>query len=83
MKKSSCGINREGVLRGLRRSMVVFIGPYSCLFWRICRAYAEVGLLTWCTLYADMAVMIMKIQQSLFSDNIVLLLTQTISVTQA
>jgi len=45
MKKSSCGINREGVLRGLRMSMVVFIGPYSCLFWRICRAYAEVGLL--------------------------------------
>ena len=45
MKKSSCGINREGVLRGLRMSMVVFIGPYSCLFWRICRAYSEVGLL--------------------------------------
>jgi len=45
MKKSSCGLNREGVLRGLRRFMVVFIGPYSCLFWCICKAYAEVGLL--------------------------------------
>jgi hypothetical protein len=29
MKKSSCGVNREGVLRGLRRFMVVFICPYS------------------------------------------------------
>ena len=45
MKKSSCGVNREGVLRGLRRFMVVFIGPSSCLLWRICKAYAEVGLL--------------------------------------
>ena len=45
MKKSLRGINREGVLRGLRRVMVVFIGPYSCLFWRICKEYAEVGLL--------------------------------------
>ena len=25
--------------------MVVFMGPYSCLFWRICKAYADVGLL--------------------------------------
>jgi len=30
MKKSSCGINGDGVLRGLRRSMVVFIGPWWC-----------------------------------------------------
>ena len=30
MKKSSCGINGDGVLRGLRRSMVVFIGPCWC-----------------------------------------------------
>ena len=85
MKKSSCGINGDGVLRGLRRSMVVFIGPWwcslvhgdvhwsmvvfigpwwcssvhsgvhrsmvvfigpcSCVLWRICKAYAEVGLL--------------------------------------
>ena len=45
MKKSLCGVNREGVLRGLRRFMVVFIGPSSCLLWRICKAYAEVGLL--------------------------------------
>jgi hypothetical protein len=45
MKKSSCGVSREGVLRGLRRVMVMFMGPYSCLFWRICRAYAEDELL--------------------------------------
>ena len=45
MKYSSCGIGREGVLRGLRSCMVVFMGPYSCLFWRICKAYADVGLL--------------------------------------
>jgi hypothetical protein len=45
MKKSSCGVSREAVLRSLRRVMVVFMGPYSCLFWRICRAYAEDGLL--------------------------------------
>jgi len=45
MKKSSCGVNREGMLRGLRRFMVVFTGPYSCLFWSVCKAYAEVGLL--------------------------------------
>jgi len=45
MKKSSCGVSREGVLRGLRRFMVVFMGLYSCLFWRICKAYADVGLL--------------------------------------
>ena len=43
MKKISCGVSREGVLRDLRRFMVVFMGPYSCLFWRICKAYAEVG----------------------------------------
>jgi len=30
MKKGSCGINRDGVLRGLRRSIVVFIGPWWC-----------------------------------------------------
>jgi hypothetical protein len=40
MKKRSCGVSREAVLRGLRRVMVVFTGPYSCLFWRICKAYA-------------------------------------------
>jgi len=45
MKESSWGFNREGVLRGLRRFMVVFIGPYLCLFWSLCKAYAEVGLL--------------------------------------
>ena len=45
MKKSLCGVSREGLLRGLRRFMVVFIGPYLCLFWRIGKAYAEVGLL--------------------------------------
>jgi hypothetical protein len=45
MKKSLCGVSRERVLRGLRRFMVVFMGPYSCLFWRICKAYADVGLL--------------------------------------
>jgi hypothetical protein len=39
MKKRSEGLV-GGVLRGLRRVMVVFMGPYSCLFWRICRAYA-------------------------------------------
>ena len=27
---NSCAISREGVLRGLRRFMVVFMGPYSC-----------------------------------------------------
>ena len=45
MKKSSCGVNRDGVLRGLRRFMMVLVGPYSCLFSRICKANAEVGLL--------------------------------------
>ena len=45
MKKSSCGVSRERVLRGLRSFMVVFMGPYSCLFWRICMACADVGLL--------------------------------------
>ena len=45
MKKSSYGVSREGVLGGLRRFMVVCMGPYSCLFWRICNAYADVGLL--------------------------------------
>jgi len=45
MTKSSCGVNREGVLRGLRRFMVVVISPYSRLFWSICKAYAEAGLL--------------------------------------
>ena len=30
MKNCSCGVSREGVLRGLRRFMVVFMGPYSC-----------------------------------------------------
>ena len=45
MKKSLCGVSREGVLRGLRRFMVVFMGPYSCLFLMICKAYADVGLL--------------------------------------
>jgi hypothetical protein len=45
MKKRLCGVSREGLLSGLRRFMVVFIGLYSCLFWRICKAYAEVGLL--------------------------------------
>ena len=44
MNYSSCGIRREGVLRGLRSCMVVFMGLYSCLFWRICKAY-DVGLL--------------------------------------
>ena len=38
MKKRSCGVSREGVLRGLRRFMVVCMGPYLCLFWRICKA---------------------------------------------
>jgi hypothetical protein len=41
MKEISCGVSREGVLRGLRR----FMGPYSCLIWRIYKAYADVGLL--------------------------------------
>jgi hypothetical protein len=55
MKKRSRGVSREGVPRGLRRVVVVFMGPYSCLFWSICRAYAENGLLffsppwTWTT----------------------------------
>jgi hypothetical protein len=43
MKKSLCGVCREGVLRGLRRFMVVFMGPYSCLFWRKCKACADDG----------------------------------------
>jgi hypothetical protein len=49
MKNSSYGISRDGVLRGFRRFMVVFMGPYSCLFWRMCRAYADCGLL--CLMY--------------------------------
>jgi len=44
MKKSLCGVSSEGVLRGLRRFMVVFMGLYSYLFWRICKVYADVGL---------------------------------------
>ena len=45
MKYSSCGIRREGVLSGMRSCMVVFMGPYLCLFWRIWKAYADVRLL--------------------------------------
>jgi hypothetical protein len=47
MKKGSCEISREGVLRVLRRIMVVFMGPYSCLFWKIYmyKAYVDGGLL--------------------------------------
>jgi hypothetical protein len=41
MKKSSYGINKEELLRGFRR----FMGPYLCLFWRMCRAYADCGWL--------------------------------------
>lgn len=45
MKKILCGISREGLLRSLRRFMVVFMGPYSCLFWRMCKMYPDCGLL--------------------------------------
>jgi hypothetical protein len=45
MKKCSYGVSREVLLRGLKRVMVVFMGPYSCWLWRICRAYADCGLL--------------------------------------
>ena len=45
MKKGLCGVSREGLLRGLRRFTVVFVGPYSCRFWRICKVYADGGLL--------------------------------------
>jgi hypothetical protein len=45
MKNSSYGISKDGVLRGFGR----FMGPYSCVFWRMCRAYADCGLL--CLMY--------------------------------
>ena len=32
MKNCSCGVSREGVLRGFRKFMVVFMGPYPCRF---------------------------------------------------
>jgi hypothetical protein len=39
------GVNKDVRLRGLRRVMVFSIGPYSCLLFRICSAYADCGLL--------------------------------------
>ena len=32
-------------LSGFGRVIVSFIGPYSCLLWRICNVYADCGLL--------------------------------------
>jgi hypothetical protein len=45
MKKSLYGVSTEEVLKGFRRFMVVFMGPYSCLFWRMCKMYPDCGLL--------------------------------------
>ena len=39
-------------LSGLRRVIVLFMGPYSCLLWMICNAYAECGSMFFMYLYA-------------------------------
>ena len=41
----SYGIRREVLLSGLKRVIVLSRGPYSCLFWRMCNAYGDCGLL--------------------------------------
>ena len=39
------GVSREVLLSGLRRVIVLSMGPYSCLLWRMCCAYADCGSL--------------------------------------
>ena len=41
----SYGVSRDVLFSGFRRDIVWSVGPYSCLFWRMCCAYADCGLL--------------------------------------